>query len=143
MSEDLPVTPNLVIPAELLRVRMSRSGGAGGQHVNTADTRVQLFFALDQWDDLHPQTRDRIRQANRNRLTTDGELLLSCGSNRSRLRNVEEVRQRLAEIIRQHLKPPKPRRKTKPSRSSQRKRMDKKKRRGADKRLRGRVKNDW
>jgi len=44
--DDVPVTPDPVIPAGELRERFSRSSGPGGQSVNTADSRVELPFDL-------------------------------------------------------------------------------------------------
>ena len=40
------VSPTLVIPASELSWRFSRSGGPGGQHANTADTRVEVRFDI-------------------------------------------------------------------------------------------------
>ena len=41
---DVRVTPSVTIPAGELTWRFSRSSGAGGQHVNTSDTRVELSW---------------------------------------------------------------------------------------------------
>src|SRR4029453_15818092 len=46
MGEVVQVTPELAIPVEELRFRVSRSGGPGGQGVNTTDSRVELLFDL-------------------------------------------------------------------------------------------------
>jgi len=57
--DDVPVTPDLVIPAGELRERFSRSSGPGGQSVNTADSRVELSFDLARSPSLPPGLRDR------------------------------------------------------------------------------------
>jgi len=40
----LEIAPALTIPLAELEYRASRSGGPGGQHVNTSSTRVELWW---------------------------------------------------------------------------------------------------
>jgi ribosome-associated protein len=48
VAEDGIVTPGgIVVPPSALSWRFSRAGGPGGQHVNTADSRVELLCDLD------------------------------------------------------------------------------------------------
>jgi ribosome-associated protein len=129
--DDLPVTSRLIIPADLLALEMSRAGGPGGQHVNKTETRVRLRLDLARWDALHPAAKSRLRRAHPGKLTDAGELLIVCASHRSRLRNVEEARSRLVEIVRHALVVPKSRRPTKPTKGSKERRIQSKKRRGA------------
>ncbi|MBN2801063.1 MAG: aminoacyl-tRNA hydrolase [Deltaproteobacteria bacterium] len=140
MAEDLIIIERLTLPGASLRVQLARSGGPGGQHVNTTDTKVQLFFDLEGCTVLSEAVRARVRAARPGDLTKEGELLLSSGRSRSQHANLEEVRERLAELIRRCLTPPKVRRPTRPSRSSQRRRVEGKKQRGQLKQGRGRVK---
>jgi ribosome-associated protein len=46
MPGPLVVSDRISIPEGELRWRFSRSGGPGGQSVNTADSRVELLFDL-------------------------------------------------------------------------------------------------
>ncbi len=140
--EDLQVDSRVQIPAAEMRLAYSRSGGPGGQHVNTTDTRVQLTFDLAGTTSLHVGVKRRLREAFASRLTKDGQLIITSDRYRSRLRNVEDARERLASMIRAHLVPPKKRKPTKPSRASQRRRVDAKKRRSGVKKGRGRVRQD-
>ena len=142
MMDALHITPRLVIPASDFRASTSRSGGAGGQHVNTTDTRVRVWFELSSCAVLRPEVKQRIRDAHPGKLTDSGQLVLTCGSFRSQHRNLEEVRTRLTELIRAALVRPKVRRATKPSRASQRRRVDAKKRRSQIKSGRGKVRYD-
>ena len=64
MNTPLPITGRLVLPAASMRIATSRSGGPGGQHVNTADTRVQLWFDLAGCSVLRPEVKQRIAEAN-------------------------------------------------------------------------------
>lgn len=126
---------------ELWRVSSCRSGGAGGQHVNTTDTAVQLSFDL-LGSPLPRQAKERIAAAHRSKVTKMGRLEIRAESSRSQHQNRNEARKRLAEIVKEGLIVPKMRRATKPTKGSQRRRMDHKKKRGATKKLRGKVAED-
>lgn len=140
--EDLVVTSRLTIPAAHLTLEMSRAGGPGGQHVNKTETRVRLRFALGRCDLIHPAARERLRRAHPGKLTDGGELLLVCATHRSRQRNIEEARERLAEIVRQSLVVPKSRRPTKPTKGSKERRLKSKKQRAQIKSGRKKVNRD-
>jgi ribosome-associated protein len=142
MPEDLAITQRLVIPAADLELSYSRAGGPGGQKVNKTESRAQLSFDLEGCTALHPAVKARVRASWGSRLTKDGRLVMACDSHRERSRNVAELRDRLASIIRSCLEPPRPRRATKPSRAAKRRRLDAKKQRGRTKQLRGKVQRD-
>jgi ribosome-associated protein len=135
-AQDLPVTDQLVIPAAELTVTVSRSGGPGGQHVNTTDTRVQLRWNPAASGALTEEQRARLLQKLAGRLTADGDLLVACDTHRSQHRNREEARARLAATVREALHRPRPRRRTRIPRAARQKRLQRKKRRGEVKRLR-------
>lgn len=139
---DIHVTPRIVIPGNELTLSYSRSGGAGGQHVNTTETRVQLRWCFEQSQAIHNAVKERIRKAHPSLVTSDGDLLLAADRHRSRKMNIDAARDRLADIVRAHLVPPKPRRPTKPSRGAKKRRMDSKTRRSGVKKLRGKVRRD-
>jgi ribosome-associated protein len=128
------IASGLVIPAEELVERFSRSPGPGGQSVNTTDSRVELV-----WD---PATSAALDDAQRARATasTRGPVSVVASEHRSQHRNRVAARERLADQLRNALAPPPPpRRPTKPTRGSQRRRLEAKKQRGETKSLRGRV----
>lgn len=134
MDADLEVSPRLVIPAEELAERFSRSSGPGGQSVNTADSRVEL-----RWDVVgSPSVPDWLRQRMLDRLAgrlVGGELVVVASEHRSQLRNREAARGRLATLVREAMAPPPPpRRPTRPSRSRREARLTDKRRRGDVKR---------
>ena len=135
------ICPGILIPASDFSFEFSRSGGPGGQHVNTTDTRVRMRLHLDRCSAITPSVKRRLVEAHPSAVTNSGDFILTCDQYRSRHRNIETVRERLAEWVRSSLKPPKKRRPTKPSRASKRRRVDAKKQRGAVKKTRGRVKN--
>jgi ribosome-associated protein len=142
--DDLYVPPGpglpdgLVVPADELVERFSRSSGPGGQSVNTTDSRVELVLDVAASAALSPQQRDRARAA----LGAD-RITVVAAEHRSQHRNRVAARERLADRLRAALAPPPlPRVPTKPSRSAQRRRVEGKRRRAQGKALRGRVRPD-
>jgi len=137
-SDDLVVGDRVRIPASELQWQFSRAGGAGGQHVNTTDSRVQLSWDLNASAALTEQQRSRARRHLAGDLV-DGVITLAASERRSQLRNRELARERLAAAIAEAIAPPPPpRRPTKPSRAAKQRRVDAKKRRGQTKQLRQR-----
>ncbi len=131
-----PREPRVAIPDSEISWRFSRSGGPGGQHVNTSDTRVELIWSLEATQALTPDQRERALVALRGRLV-DGRITVVSSQYRSQLRNRDAARVRLEQLVARAIVPPRARRATKPSRGSQVRRLDAKKRRGDLKRGRG------
>lgn len=141
--DDLRVPPGpgasrgLVIPTGELLERFSRSSGPGGQHVNTADSRVQLSFDLATTTALDEPQRTRALQALAARLS-GSVLTVAVEENRSQRRNRATARQRLADLLRDAVAPPAPRRPTRPTLGSRRRRLQRERRRAEIKRNRRR-----
>ncbi|WP_137802673.1 alternative ribosome rescue aminoacyl-tRNA hydrolase ArfB [Kocuria sp. 2SI] len=119
----------LVIPAAELHEEFVRSSGPGGQSVNTTDSRVQLRLDLAACSALTDDQRHRALCALEPRLAGT-ELIVDAAEHRSQFRNRKAARERMAELLRQAMAPPVPRRPTKPTRGSQRRRLQAKKHRG-------------
>jgi ribosome-associated protein len=141
MSDEgvLPITDDVWVHRSELSFRASRSGGPGGQHVNTSSTRVELAWNVAETPSLTEEQRARVQTKLANRINTEGVLLLTEGGSRSQHQNREAVTERFQELLRQALHVPKPRRKTKPPRASREKRLQSKRHRSEVKRLRGPV----
>jgi ribosome-associated protein len=135
--EDVPVGRGVVIPGHELVVRTSRSGGPGGQHVNTTDSRVELRWDVAGSTALDDAQRTRLRERLASRLTDDGVLVLHVDEHRSQHRNRDAARARLRDLVAAALTPPRPRRPTRRTRASVERRLEAKRRRGERKRLRG------
>ncbi|HWL37084.1 MAG TPA: alternative ribosome rescue aminoacyl-tRNA hydrolase ArfB [Frankiaceae bacterium] len=135
-DEPLRVTARLEIPAAELTERFSRSSGAGGQHVNTSDTRVELSYDVLRSPSLSETLRTRALERLGSKLV-DGVLTVTASDRRSQRQNRDLARERLAETLRAAVAPPpRKRRATKPSRGAVQARIDDKKRRGQIKKLR-------
>ena len=133
---DLVISRSVVIPAHELNWRFSRSGGPGGQSVNTADTRVELGWDVAGSAALSPMLRDRAVSRLANRLV-DGVLTVTASEHRSQLRNREAALARLAEAVRAAIAPPgPPRKRTRPTAAARERRLAQKRRRADVKRLR-------
>lgn len=136
----LLVTSKIKIPLSEIKMRMTRAGGPGGQHVNTSSTAVQLSFDVARCGALNPVVKQRLRQIAGSRMNHGTILTLDCREHRSLERNKQAGLNRLADLIRKALIAPKKRKATKPTRGSQRRRLESKKKRSQTKASRGKPK---
>ena len=130
------VNERVVIPRDELVARASRSGGAGGQHVNTSSTRVELVWNVAESRALTDDQRERVMQKLSSRLDGDRNLRVVASDRRSQRQNRESAEVRLADLVRQALVVPKKRRPTKPSRAAKQARLESKRRLSEKKRER-------
>lgn len=121
------VSNTLRIPIDELAWRFSRSGGPGGQHANTADTRVEVRFDVLGSPSLGPRQRQRL-------LARCGpEVRVVASDERSQARNRQLALGRLGERLAEGLRVDVPRRATKPTRGGVQRRLDDKARQAARK----------
>lgn len=125
-----------VIPEAELSESFARSGGPGGQHVNTSATKAELRFDVSRSSALSAEQKQRVRGRLASRLTAAGVLVLSASEHRSQARNREAARARLAQLLDEALEPRRRRRPTRKPRAADERRLEAKKRRGERKRLR-------
>ena len=133
-DREVRVRPGLVLPASAISIRFSRSGGPGGQNVNKVETKAEVLFDLAGTTLLGPADRARAMARLASRLTKEGVLAVACDRTRHRERNLREALERMGEILRAAILPPRPRRPTRPTRASKERRLDEKRRRSARKR---------
>lgn len=110
-----------------LRFHTSRSGGPGGQHANKTETQVELRFSIHDSQVLSDEEKQRLMKKLSNRITKEGELIITGESSRSQVKNKQEVTERFYEMLEKALRKPKKRKPTKPSLASKRKRLNEKK----------------
>jgi ribosome-associated protein len=130
----LAVNESLSIPRTELDVRVSRSSGAGGQHVNKTSSRVEIFWNVLGSRALNEEERARLKEKLASRLTTEGSIRVVASDMRSQSRNRELAEERLADLVRRALIIPRKRKATKPTRAAKEARLDSKKRQSTKKR---------
>jgi ribosome-associated protein len=126
----------LRVPRAELTFRATRSGGAGGQHVNTSATRIELWWDVAGSAALDDAQRAAILERLATRIDAAGSLRIVASRHRSQNQNREEAVARLEAMLLRALTPPKPRRRTRPPRASKEARLRDKKHRSEVKRLR-------
>lgn len=137
MKEDLEITPGLVIPADELKYRFSRSGGPGGQHVNKLETRVEIVFNVPDSHALDEKQKTLLNERLRSRLDASGSLRVVSQKHRSQRANKLDAREKLRRILAGALKERKKRVPTRPTVAAEQKRLQEKHRRSEIKKLRG------
>ena len=130
----LEITPELLLPLTELDYRATRSGGPGGQHVNTSSTRIEVWWDVRSSPALSEDQRARLLERLSNRLDGMGRLRVVASESRSQLRNREAATERLRQLVAAALVVRKPRKRTKPSRAAKAARLETKRRRSALKR---------
>jgi ribosome-associated protein len=133
------VSASIDIPESELTERFLRADGPGGQHVNRTESAVELRFDVAQSPSLTEPVRARLLARHDRRLTDEGVMVIQARRFRDQARNRDDARERLIEIIRASLTPPKRRVATKPTRASRERRLAGKKQRANVKRNRGRA----
>jgi ribosome-associated protein len=138
VSDALEITETISIPRDELSIRVSRSGGPGGQHVNTSSTRVELLWNVNATRAIPEGLLEHVQQRLRSRTNAEGFVRVVSSEHRSQLRNRGAAEERLVHLVRSALAIPRARRKTAPTRASKERRLESKKRRSEIKKRRTR-----
>ena len=124
------MTRSVLLPLAEVELRFSRSSGPGGQHANTAETRVEALFDVEASSALTAAQKRRV-------VAKAGSSLRAVAQDeRSQWRNRELAVERLVEQLRAALRVERRRVATKPTAASRERRLESKKRRSQTKRLR-------
>jgi ribosome-associated protein len=124
------VTRSVLLPLAEIELRFSRSSGPGGQHANTAETRVDARFDVEASSALTAAQKRRV-------LTRAGPVRREVAQDgRAQLRNRELAVERLVGALREALAVERRRVPTRPTAASRTRRLEDKRRRSQTKRLR-------
>ncbi|MFZ1679180.1 MAG: alternative ribosome rescue aminoacyl-tRNA hydrolase ArfB [Saprospiraceae bacterium] len=110
-----------------LEFRTSRSSGAGGQHVNKTETKVEALFDVNASSGLNEDEKKLVFEKAINRINDEGILSATSQKSRSQLDNKENAIEKLQSILLKALTPITKRIRTKPSKSSVEERLEEKK----------------
>ena len=130
------------IPLDELVFRASRSGGPGGQHVNTSSTRAEVRWNVRESQALNEAQRLWLLQRLRGRLDSRGWLRVVESRTRTQTRNREAATERLLQLVARALERPKPRKRSVVPGTERARRVAEKRKRGEVKRLRQPVRDD-
>jgi len=120
----LAIQTRLTIPADEIELRVTTSGGPGGQHANRSLTRVVATFRVASSNVLSDEEKQRVEEAY-------GPVVRSSASRfRSQRQNRFAALEQLAEKLATSLAPRTSRRATKPTKGAKVRRVDDKKARG-------------
>jgi ribosome-associated protein len=129
-STHLRVSSSCQIPLEELTWRFTGSGGPGGQHANTSNTRAEVVFDVAGSPSLGPRQRARLLER------LGPSVRVAASDTRSQGRNRDLALERLRSRLADALKVEKPRRATRPSKGAKERRLSDKKRQSERKRQR-------
>ncbi len=129
-SESIRVTRSVTLPLAEIEIRASRSSGPGGQHANTAETRIEARLTVEASTALSDAQKRRV-------VAKAGPVLRAVAQDeRSQARNRELAIERLVERLRAALRVERTRVPTRPSRAARERRLDTKRREAQRKRER-------
>lgn len=134
--DDIPIKNGIVIPEHELEITASRSGGAGGQHVNKTSTRITVRWNIQKTRSLSDEQKQCVLQNLQAELTQDGDIIIHESGSRSQQQNKQVALDRLAQKIRKALHVPKKRIKSRISQFIKETRLQAKKERSELKKLR-------
>jgi ribosome-associated protein len=120
-----------------LSFEFTRSGGPGGQGVNTSDTKAQLRWNVGASRLFSPEEKARIKADLSGMINKRGEVVMVCQVTRSQRQNREMVLEKFLADLEDALRPIVPRILTRKPAAVRRRELEGKKRRGALKRQRG------
>ena len=114
----------------------TRSSGPGGQNVNKVNTQVELRFSVKNSELFSNEEKDRIFLKLKNRINSEGELIVTSQTGRTQLNNKENALEKFFELIEKALTIRKKRLRSTPTAASRLKRLESKKSQALKKQLR-------
>ena len=127
MSTPLVINEKITLPGSDLEWAAVRGSGPGGQNVNKVSSKVELSFDFESTVAISDKAKTRLRVLAKNSLDAEGRILVKSEKTRDQLKNLNDARAKLKEMILKSLVEPKTRKPTKPTRTAKKKRVEGKK----------------
>ena len=121
------VTHSISLDEREIEESFIRGSGPGGQNVNKVSSKVELSFDFESTVAISDRAKERLRALAKNSLDAEGRILVKSEKTRDQLKNLNDARAKLKEMILKSLVEPKTRKPTKPTRSAKKKRVEGKK----------------
>src|SRR5436853_1351662 len=93
------INHHLRVPEQEFEWDFVRSGGPGGQNVNKVASKAVLRWNLAANASLPEEVKARFRAQQRNRITADGDLIVTSQRFRDQERNKEDCLEKLRHMI--------------------------------------------
>jgi ribosome-associated protein len=122
-------------------IQASRSGGPGGQNVNKVNSKIQLFFDVNNSQVLNEEEKTILLSKWENKLDNDGKIMFQSQEKRSQLQNKELAIRKFYDALMKAFEKKKIRKATKPSKGAIENRIKAKKVNAQKKQNRGNI--DW
>ncbi|KAK1118994.1 hypothetical protein K0M31_013765 [Melipona bicolor] len=106
----VPEDPNAkfsgYIPLKELEITYSRSSGAGGQHVNCTNSKVDVRLHVQSAKWLAEDIRNKLLEQYKNKLSKEGHLIIKSELTRSQHLNLADALEKLRKMIWEAAKTP-------------------------------------
>lgn len=114
---------NLIDILKECTYKTARSGGAGGQHVNKVETKVEVIWSICQSFCLTARQKEILQQKLKKQLDAEGKLHCQSQESRSQAKNKKLAQRKLVDLLNQALIVPVKRKKTRLPRRANEKRI--------------------
>ncbi|KAK3608743.1 hypothetical protein CHS0354_027701 [Potamilus streckersoni] len=87
------------VPIDQLEIKYLKSSGAGGQHVNKVNTKVEVRFNVDRADWIPEWIKPKLKENEHGKINKEGELIITSDKTRKQLLNQADCMDKIRTII--------------------------------------------